>query len=184
MGAMASQITSLLSVYSTYYSGADQRKHQSSPVTGEFPAQMASNTENVSIWWRHHTTTAYQHIIKGTINFLPLTHWGPDKMTAIFQTTFLNSCLIIIHKFRLKFLWSLFPRIQLTIFQHWPAPIHYLNQNWLFYVRMYASLGLNELITSKPKLSTTRKKRMSIYKQIDADQSAHNSTKIKCFLIF
>ena len=25
-----------------------------SPVTGEFPAQMASNTENVSIWWRQH----------------------------------------------------------------------------------------------------------------------------------
>ena len=25
-----------------------------SPVTGEFPAQMASNVENVSIWWRHH----------------------------------------------------------------------------------------------------------------------------------
>ena len=25
-----------------------------SPITGEFPAQMASSTENVSIWWRHH----------------------------------------------------------------------------------------------------------------------------------
>ena len=25
-----------------------------SPGTGEFPAQMASNMENVSIWWRHH----------------------------------------------------------------------------------------------------------------------------------
>ena len=25
-----------------------------SPVTGEFPSQMASNAENVSIWWRHH----------------------------------------------------------------------------------------------------------------------------------
>ena len=25
-----------------------------SPVTGEFPAHMASNAENVSIWWRHH----------------------------------------------------------------------------------------------------------------------------------
>ena len=25
-----------------------------SPVTGEFPAQRASNVENVSIWWRHH----------------------------------------------------------------------------------------------------------------------------------
>ena len=24
-----------------------------SPETGEFPAQMASNAENVSIWWRH-----------------------------------------------------------------------------------------------------------------------------------
>ena len=25
-----------------------------SPLIGEFPAQMASNAENVSIWWRHH----------------------------------------------------------------------------------------------------------------------------------
>ena len=27
-----------------------------SPGTGEFPAQMASNAENASIWWRHHVT--------------------------------------------------------------------------------------------------------------------------------
>ena len=64
MGAMASLITSLTIVYSTVYSDADQRKHQSfaslafvrgihrGPV--QFPAQMASNAENVSIWWRHH----------------------------------------------------------------------------------------------------------------------------------
>ena len=25
-----------------------------SPGTGEFPTQMASNAENISIWWRHH----------------------------------------------------------------------------------------------------------------------------------
>ena len=25
-----------------------------SPETGEFPAQVASNSKNVSIWWRHH----------------------------------------------------------------------------------------------------------------------------------
>ena len=25
-----------------------------SPVTGEFPAQMTSNAENISIWWPHH----------------------------------------------------------------------------------------------------------------------------------
>ena len=27
---------------------------RNSPGTDEFPAQMASNAENVSIWWRHH----------------------------------------------------------------------------------------------------------------------------------
>ena len=27
---------------------------RNSPGIGEFPAQMASNAENVSIWWRHH----------------------------------------------------------------------------------------------------------------------------------
>ena len=56
--------TSLMIVYSTVYSGADQRKHESSastglcagnsPVTGEFHAQRASNAEFVSISWRHH----------------------------------------------------------------------------------------------------------------------------------
>ena len=60
MSKIASQITSLTIVYSTVYSGPDQTKHQSSASlafvrgTGEFPAQMASNAENVSIWWRHH----------------------------------------------------------------------------------------------------------------------------------
>ena len=60
MGMIASQITSLMIVYSTVYSDADQRKYQSPaslafvPETGEFPAQMACNAESVSIWWRHH----------------------------------------------------------------------------------------------------------------------------------
>ena len=30
-----------------------------SPVTGEFPAKMDSNAENVSIWWRHHDAANY-----------------------------------------------------------------------------------------------------------------------------
>ena len=33
-----------------------------SPVTGEFPAQMASNAENVSIWWCHHAVGASETI--------------------------------------------------------------------------------------------------------------------------
>ena len=45
MGAMASQIISLTIVYSTVYSDADQRKHQSSGDRW-IPPQMASNEEN------------------------------------------------------------------------------------------------------------------------------------------
>ena len=59
MRAMASQIISVLIVYSTVCSGADQRKYQSSaslifcegnpPVTSEFATQKTSNAENASI---------------------------------------------------------------------------------------------------------------------------------------
>ena len=50
MGAMASQINSLTIVYSTVYSVADQRKYKiSASLTGEFPAQVASNAESASI---------------------------------------------------------------------------------------------------------------------------------------
>ena len=59
MDAIASQITSLIIVYSMVYSGADQRKHQNSAslafVRG-IPAQMASNAMKVCIWWRHHVS--------------------------------------------------------------------------------------------------------------------------------
>ena len=55
MSMMASRITSLTIVYSTVpkfrVTGPCARN---SPVTGEFPAQRASNAENVYIWWRHH----------------------------------------------------------------------------------------------------------------------------------
>ena len=63
MSAMVSQITSLTSVYSTVYSRCRSKKTSKLcitglcagnwPVTGEFSTQMASNTDNVSIWWYH-----------------------------------------------------------------------------------------------------------------------------------
>ena len=34
-----------------------------SPRTDEFPAQMASNAENVSIWWRHHALGVCKAIV-------------------------------------------------------------------------------------------------------------------------
>ena len=64
-----------------------------------------------------------------------LTHWGRDKMDAISQTTFSNPFSSMkMHELRLRFHWSLF------------ATSHYLNQWWLVCWRIYASLGLNELI--------------------------------------
>ena len=42
-----------------------------SPATGEFPAQRVSNTENVSIWWRHH-----DFVVKyGRWGFYPYPYW-------------------------------------------------------------------------------------------------------------
>ena len=64
MTAMASQITSLTIAYSSVDARRRLKKTSklrvtglcagNSLVTGEFPAQRASNAENVSIWWRHH----------------------------------------------------------------------------------------------------------------------------------
>ena len=59
MGTMASQITSLTIVCSVVHSM--RRSNKTSKlrvtglcVTGEFPAQRASNAENVSLRWRNH----------------------------------------------------------------------------------------------------------------------------------
>ena len=56
MGTIASQIASLTIVYWTVYSKLRVIGlcAGNSLETGEFPAQMASNAKNVSIWWRHH----------------------------------------------------------------------------------------------------------------------------------
>ena len=78
----------------------------------------------------------------------------PRQMDAISQTTFWNAfSWMKMFEFRLKFHWGVFLRFQLTLFQHWyrywlgavHATSHYLNQWWLVYWRIYASLGLNEL---------------------------------------
>ena len=46
------------------------------PVTGEFPAQRASNAENVFIWWRHHETSSSE---PGDLN----TIWRNNALTAV-----------------------------------------------------------------------------------------------------
>ena len=74
-----------------------------------------------------------------------LTHWGPDKMTTISQTTSSNAfSWMEMCEFRLRIHWSLFLRAYLTIFHYWfrqwlgavQATSHYLKQWWLDYWRI------------------------------------------------
>ena len=60
MGRTESQITNLAIFYLNVYTSGSKKTSKlhvtglcagNSPVTGEFPAQMGSNVENVSIWW-------------------------------------------------------------------------------------------------------------------------------------
>ena len=103
---MASQITSLTSVNSNFYSGRSKKTSKLhitglcagnspvtcevpaqrpetwsfdvffDPVTGEFPAQMASNVENVSIWWCHRDSC---HWLQWKFSFMKAKTWSEDK---------------------------------------------------------------------------------------------------------
>ena len=82
-----------------------------------------------------------------------LSHWCRDKMAVIFQTTSLNAfSWMKMYELRLRFHWSLFLSVELTLFHQWfrlwlgagSATSHCLNQCWLVHRRIYASLGLNE----------------------------------------
>ena len=53
-----------------------------------------------------------------TLKHRGLTYWDRNKMSAIFQTTFWNAfSWMKMYEFRLRFLWSLFLRVQSTISQ-------------------------------------------------------------------
>ena len=58
---------------------------------------------------------SYAELFDNTVK--SLTHWGRDKMDTILQPTFSNAfSWIKTYKFRLRFHWSLFLRVQLTIY--------------------------------------------------------------------
>ena len=114
------------------------------------------------------------------------------------QTTFSSTfSWMKMFEFRLKVHWSLFLRVELTIFQHWfglwlgavQATSHYLNQWWFDYRRIYASLGLNELSAkiqnswlftprTKSKHATTSKKLKTIYSRVSWASSILEGTKL------
>ena len=80
MGTMASQITNLTIVYFNRLFGCRSKKTSKLRVTGlcagnspgncEFPEQMSSNAESVSIWWRHHEMQT--HLCVSSNKFRPI----------------------------------------------------------------------------------------------------------------
>ena len=52
-----------------------------SPGTDEFPAQMASNAENVSIWWRHHESE------ESFVSHINIWRWHPHTRTQLHTHT-------------------------------------------------------------------------------------------------
>ena len=72
-----------------------------SPVTGEFPAQMASNAENASIWWRHHGYTA---ILQNLINKHHLAQYQLRAFSVIERCCIMSHLLPKITSFWLKLL--------------------------------------------------------------------------------
>ena len=116
MSAMVSQITSLTIVYSTVYSRRRSKRTSklrvtglcegNSPVTGEFPAQRASNAENVSIWWSHngpqrpdgntgHPLTNWQWAIQWHTPLHSIsqikTHWGRATHICVSEIIIIGS---------------------------------------------------------------------------------------------
>ena len=86
-----------------------------------------SDCQFTEVWWRLYTlvllfgdNTITTALIKSRhFTTERLTHWGRDKMVAIFQTFSNAFSWMKIYEFRLSFHLRLFPRVQLTIFQHW-----------------------------------------------------------------
>ena len=89
-------------------------------------ASIQSRPQWVKVWWyydwrisanfRATTRTSTWTFDNDSL----LTHWGRNKMAAFSQTTLSNAfSWMKITEFLLKFHWSLFLRVQLTISHHW-----------------------------------------------------------------
>ena len=114
MSAMVSQTTSLTIVYSTVYPGADKKTIKArvtglcagnSPVTGEFPAQRASNTENVSIWWRRHAfvwfSGGWNHFVYKSLKMACVCFYENSVQSITFQ----EGCTTVNHCDRIMYLY-------------------------------------------------------------------------------
>ena len=123
MGAIASQITSLASVYSIVYSDADQRKHQSSESLAFVQGIHRGPVNSPHKWPVTRKMFPFDDVIMACIDLIlahvwlrlwcslgdsHLTHWGRDKMAATladdtFICKFVNENILMSITISLKF---------------------------------------------------------------------------------
>ena len=127
-----------------------------SPETGEFPAQMASNAEIVSIWWRQHVQWCFQQQFNMPLYKCFNTLRGRQMGTRL-QTTFAYAfSLLKYFQFQIKFHWNIFLVVWLIDTEppfcrrHFSKKCswinlrtRYLNHLWPSF--LYAPLGPNAL---------------------------------------
>ena len=118
MSTMASQFTSPTLVYTTVYSGADQRKHKSSaslafvwgihrwPVNSPHKWPVGPNAENVTIWWRHH---GYDRVRRVVIRFSRFRINFDDQMTSSKMAEEISQNLATFRVFVCTYLRNAFP---------------------------------------------------------------------------
>ena len=97
MGAIASQITSLPIVYSTLYSDADQRKHQSSAwlafvwrIHRGIPLTSGQKCVNVSIWWRHQGVRSFLLTVSPYSGKVNLEYWSTRHCARLVNSASLS----------------------------------------------------------------------------------------------
>ena len=90
--------------------------------TGEFPAQRASNAENVSIWWRHHgiARDEYRSLKRrGTDLYKRLVSFFIDGYWLYKQSFSLASCLVIGSKITVEWVGKSTPFWELVHYSWW-----------------------------------------------------------------
>ena len=103
---------------------------ENSPVSGEFPAQSASNAENASIWWRQHVLSRIQAITWSNVES-SLVRFCGICLRAILQTWSRISFPLICRysaDYKVKYFSRLIRIISILIASRWPCDR--INTGW------------------------------------------------------
>ena len=102
-----------------------------SPETGEFPAQMASNAENVSIWWRHHDD--YAHGLRFAM-FCCGCFW----LILSISFSYLTGTVAILQPWWTRANWSIYIRSSSNLSSENQCLLYPKQRAWVWYNHKYA----------------------------------------------